>query len=124
MIGRPAVKAGGNNVDYAPTLPDRLECQIEIRIILMRIVALHLKIGSLNHMTSGRAHRVGITAKQVAGKTGRQNGIEAAIDCDDSIAALRSTSQRLRRSRLRRASNNKHSLQRILHGFHYRSSSS
>ena len=124
MIGRSAVKAGGNNVDQAPTFPDRLERKVKIRIILMRIVALHIKFGSLNKTASGRAYRVDIAAKQIAGKIGRQNGIEAAVDCDDGIASLSSTSKCLRRGRLRRAADNKHAAHRILHGFHYRSSSS
>lgn len=124
MIGRPAVKAGGNNIDQAPTFPDRLERKVKICIILMRVVALYLKFGSFNKTAPGRAYRVGIAAKQVAGKIGRQHGVEAAIDCDDGIATSSGASERLRRGRLGRAANNKHAAHRALHCFHHRSSSS
>ncbi len=82
MIGSASRHACTHNLGKRPALLDRTQRQGKIGRILMGIVALNLKRSSLgtrlrllDKAKTALPHSIGIPAKQIARKTGVENGI-------------------------------------------------
>ena len=79
--------AGRNHLGTRPATSDRIECQRQIGIVLVGVVALYLKgLVGIDQRATGVAHRVGISYIHVATQASAQQRVEPAVHGDNVVA--------------------------------------
>ena len=82
--------AGRNHLGTRPATSDRIECQRQIGIVLVGVVALYLKgLVGIDQRATGVAHRVGISYIHVAAQASAQQRVEPAVHGDNVVALPR-----------------------------------
>ena len=85
-----ARSTGCHNLGTRPATADGIECQRQIGIVLVRVVAFHFKVlGSIDQRATRIAHRVGISHIYVAAQSRAQQRIQPAVYGDNVVALPR-----------------------------------
>lgn len=87
-VGTAARGAGRNHFGTRPATADGIECQRQIGIVLVWVVALNFKVGGgIDQRATCIAHRIGIPYIYVAAKSRAQQRVEPSVH-GDNVAAL------------------------------------